>query len=289
MQNNNDRLENDPVYQEFNEKDIKITVDNDQLSTEKSSSKKNKGQIVLRAREIKYYFFVQGEKFGIGNINKNENDTTNKYYYLNGENFYLKNIVIESIDNSKVYISTKVHENSIELSFLGLDAPKQLNETDDKFINGKKIKFIYEFKGILFYASMDSFPAENPNNEICRKIDIKAYFPENCEYKPFFISEFLKAIDEYKLKRYNFSQIKKDILFNFNYFVFLHEKIKAIEILLSIKYQKMLVGIRIEEVNYTSILLEEYIDRYKTEREPNGLIYEFNNYYDNIETNMPTE
>ena len=40
----------------------------------------------------------------------------------------------------------------------------------------------------------------------------------------------------------------------------------------------MLVGIPKEEVNYTSILLEEYIDKYKTQREPDGLISEFNNY-----------
>lgn len=287
--NNNDRLESNSLYQEFNEKDISKTVLKTVLSTLKSTNN-NSRHIVLRNRIMKYYFFGQGTKLGIEfieNINKNESDTY-KYYYFSGENFYSKNIVIESIDKSKVYISIKIYKDSIQLFILGLDNSNQLYESNNKFINDKNVKILYNYKEFLYYASMGSFSVENSKNEIYRKCTIKLYFPESNEYSSFLGGVLLKTIEEYKLKKYIISQIEKDILIKGNYFVFLLEKIKAIEIILSIKYQKMLIGITKEEVNNTSILLEEYIDRYKTEREPDSLISEFNNFYENIEINMPT-
>jgi hypothetical protein len=288
--NNNDRLENNSLYQEFNEKDTSKTVLKTVLSIRKSTNNSS-CHIVLRNRIMKYYFFGQGTKLGIEfieNINKNESDTYKYYYYYSGENFYSKNIVIESIDSSKVGISIKIYKDSIQLSILDFDNAKQLYKRNDKLINDKNVKFLYNFKEFLYYASTDSFSVENSKNEIYRKCNIKLFFPENNEYSSFLGGVLLKTVEEYKLKKYNINQIVKDILILGNYFIFLLEKIKAIEIFLSIKYQKMLVGIPKEEVNYTSILLEEYIDKYKTEREPDGFIFEFNNYYENIEINMPT-
>ena len=287
--NNNDRLENDLSYQEFNGKNITKTVLNTVLSTLGSTCCDSR-QIVLRNRIMKYYIFGQGTKLGIEiieNINNNERDTY-KYYYFSGENFYSKNLVIEPIDKSKVYISIKIYKDSIQLSILGLDNSNQLYESNNKFINDKNVKILYNYKEFLYYASMDSFSVDNSKNEIYRKCTINLFFPESNEYSSFLGGVLLKTIEEFNLKKYNISQIEKDILIKGNYFVFLLEKIKTIEIILSIKYQKMLVGIpKKEEVNYTSILLEEYIDRYKTEREPDSLISEFNNYYENIEIDMP--
>ena len=125
--NNNDRLENNSLYQEFNETDISKTVLKSVLSTLKSTNKSTR-HIVLRNRIMKYYLFGQGTELGIEfieNINKNESDTY-KYYYHSGENFYSKNIVIEPIGNSKVYISIKIYKDSIQLSILDLDNSRQL-------------------------------------------------------------------------------------------------------------------------------------------------------------------
>lgn len=62
--NNNNRLENNSLYQEFIEKNISKTVLKTVLSTLKSTNISSR-HIVLRNRIIKYYFFGQGTKLGI--------------------------------------------------------------------------------------------------------------------------------------------------------------------------------------------------------------------------------
>jgi hypothetical protein len=274
MENNNyGSLENDSTYQEFSEKDVYKTVLKSLKSTVKSSNKImkiqfNKSYIALRRRKNKYYFFGQGEKLGIEFIekfNNNENDIYQNYFF-NEENLISKIIILESIENYKIYIHIKIYNDYIQLSMEHFE----LNEKNNNFINDENVKFIYTFKKILYSLSMSYSPVKNSKNKIYKKVDIKIYFPEKNEYCSVFGSELLKIIDEYKFKRYNINQIVRDILIKGYYFILLLEKIK--------KY-----GMPKEEVNYASILLEEYIDKYITERESNGLISEINNYYDNKE------
>lgn len=306
METSNDRLENNSIYQNFDEKEVAKTVLKSEKTTMKDSNVKSNNESLslpnpgifsssyffFLKRITRNYSFCQEEKL-IQSGNEKENDTYQNYYY-NGDNIYWINIEIEADDHSKVYICVKVYSNSLQLSILGLDNSLQLYESNNKFINAKSL---YSFKEILFYVSITSSSGKYSYNEIYRKIDINIYFPESDEYSSFFKSFLLKIIDEHKSKRYNINQIEKDFLIKGYSFILSLEKIKAIEILLSRKYQKMLGEVPEEEViyelnikvyyevNYTSILLDDY-EKYNDEKETSRLISEFANFCENNEVNV---